>query len=123
MGPDVRVTSEIPSEGSYTVTMNAQGRTKDWDRTEVLEDSNWNEEGITFTFGDVVQAGAHSEPPPPPPSRDIQYETAAVTPVVQTISSDAIEGHSTFRLALRLHGDSLEHSVGTGISLEEPAVR
>ena len=99
----------VPNEGSYTVTMNAQGRIKDWAEAEEGAIVNWNEEGITFTFGDVEQAGTHTEAPPPPPAPGmIEYETAAVTPIVQTISSDAIEGHTTFRLALRLEGDAYD---------------
>lgn len=98
----------VPNEGSYTVTMNAQGRTKGWEHMDSgAEDTNWSEEGITFTFGDAVQSGTHTEPPPPPPSTAVQYETAAVVAVVETISSDGIAGHSTFRLALRLQGDAL----------------
>ena len=77
----------VPNEGSYTVRMNAQGRTKGWEHMDSdAEDTNWREEGITFSFGDTVQSGAHTELPPPPLSTGIQYETSAVTAVVQTLS-------------------------------------
>ena len=96
----------VPSESSFTVTMNAQGRTRGW-AAKAKEDTNWNEESITFQIGDEVLSDSHTmNEPPPPDTYTTNYEDHAVTPVVQTISTDAIAGHTTFRLALRLRGNA-----------------